>query len=192
MREREREREKVKIIKSSFYTTVTKICLVGCKVLVSLWCQYMQYLGILIFLDWFGTSRVRGYDCKTNIWRFGESTYRHKILQYIDIRLNAFLSLILSFLCMDKLQMKGWRESNINVWVPIMSSQNWNCYFQNRIIMFCLPVPELIYLWDIYIFPGSVCLFCCRKICGRIYKSLTDTWRWKLGQRPRNSQKRNI
>ncbi len=31
---------------------------------------------------------------------------------------------------------------------------------------------------DLYIFPGSVCLFCCREICGLIlgiYKSLTDT-----------------
>ncbi len=59
-------------------------------------------------------------------------------------------------------------ESNINVWFPFMYSQKWNCYFQNRIIMFCLPVPTLIYLWDIYIFPGSVCLFCCRGICGPI------------------------
>ncbi len=46
-----------------------------------------------------------------------------------------------------------------------------------------------------YIFPGSVCLFCCRKICGPIleyiYKSLTDTWMWKLVLRPHNSQKRN-
>ncbi len=47
---------------------------------------------------------------------------------------------------------------------------------------------------DLYIFPGSVCQFCCREICGRIlriYKSLTDTWMWKLGPRPHNSQKRN-
>ncbi len=46
----------------------------------------------------------------------------------------------------------------------------------------------------IYIFPGPFCLFCCREICGLIlgiYKSLTDTWMWKLGLRPRNSQKRN-
>ncbi len=39
---------------------------------------------------------------------------------------------------------------------------------------------------DFYIFPGSVCLFGCRKI-GRtilgIYKFLTDTWMWKLGDR---------
>jgi hypothetical protein len=34
--------------------------------------------------------------------------------------------------------------------------------------MFCLPVPTIIYLWEIYIFPGSVCLFCCREICGLI------------------------
>ncbi len=35
----------------------------------------------------------------------------------------------------------------------------------------------------------------CRDICGQIlgiYKSVTDTWMWKLGLRPRNSQKRNI
>ncbi len=66
--------------------------------------------------------------------------------------------------------MKGLWESNINVCFPFMNSQKWNCYLQNRItcIMFCLPFPTLIYLWEIYIFPGSVCLFCCRKICGPI------------------------
>ncbi len=36
-----------------------------------------------------------------------------------------------------------------------MYSQKWNCYltyFQNTIKMFCLLVPTLIYLWEIYIF----------------------------------------
>ncbi len=66
------------------------------------------------------------------------------------------------------LQKKGRWESNIDVWFPFKGSQKWICYFQNRIIMFCLPVPTLIYLWEIYIFPGSVCLFCCREICGPI------------------------
>jgi hypothetical protein len=37
------------------------------------------------------------------------------------------------------LQMKGRWESNINVWFPFLYSQKWKCYFQNRIIMFCLP-----------------------------------------------------
>ncbi len=68
-------------------------------------------------------------------------------------------------------------------------------YFQNWIIIFCLTIPTLIYLWEIYIFPGSVCcLLCCLQICGPIlgiYESLTDTWMWKLRLRPRNSQKRN-
>jgi len=43
-------------------------------------------------------------------------------------------------------------------------------YFQNRIIIFCLPIPTPIYLWEIYIFPDR-----CGLILG-IYKLLTDTW----------------
>jgi hypothetical protein len=36
-------------------------------------------------------------------------------------------------------------ENPINVWFPFMNSQKCNCYFQNRIIMFSLPVPTLMY-----------------------------------------------
>ncbi len=49
-------------------------------------------------------------------------------------------------------------------------------YFQNRITMLYCPIPTLIYLWEIYIFLGCVCLFCCGQICELIlgiYKSLT-------------------
>ncbi len=96
----------------------------------------------------------------------------------------------------NALQMKGLWESNINVCFPFMYSQKWNCYFQNRIIIFCLPVPTLVYLWEIYIFPGSVCLFCCRKIKyvdrSLIYKSLTDTWMWKLRLRGRAIPRKGI
>ncbi len=45
-------------------------------------------------------------------------------------------------------------------------------------------------VWAIYIFPRSVCLFCCWKIGGPtvgINRSLTEAWIWKLGLRPRNS-----
>ncbi len=37
-------------------------------------------------------------------------------------------------------------------------------YFQNRIIMFCLPVSTSCMYIAIYIFIGSVCLFCCSQI----------------------------
>ncbi len=52
--------------------------------------------------------------------------------------------------------------------VPIYVFPEIKLLFPNTLIMFCLPVPTLIYLWDIYIFPGLVCLFCCREICGLI------------------------
>ncbi len=73
------------------------------------------------------------------------------------------------FMTMDSvLQLKGRWESNINVWFPFMYSKNETVqppYFQNRIIMFCLSIPTTIYLWEIYIFLGSVFLFCCSQIC---------------------------
>ncbi len=51
---------------------------------------------------------------------------------------------------------EGQLESNINVWFPFtrMYSQKRNCYFQNRIILLCLLVPTLIYLREIYTYPG--------------------------------------
>ncbi len=78
---------------------------------------------------------------------------------------------------------EGPAKNQYKCLVSFMYFQKWNCYFQNIIIMFCLPVPTLIYLWEIYIFPALVCIFCCREICGPIlgiYKSLTDTWMWKF------------
>ncbi len=44
----------------------------------------------------------------------------------------------------------------------------WLCYFQNRIIMFGLPISTFMYLWMIYIFSGLVCLFFCSQLGGRI------------------------
>jgi hypothetical protein len=70
-----------------------------------------------------------------------------------------------------------------------------NCYFQNRIIMFCLPVPTLIYcICERFIFFQDQSAYSAAgkyvPILG-IYKLLTDVLMWKLGLRPRNSQKRN-
>jgi hypothetical protein len=75
--------------------------------------------------------------------------------------------------------MKGRWESNINVWLPFMYSKKLNCYFQNRIIMFFLRVLTHIYLREIYIFPGLVCLFCCRKYLN---------WSWENIKRPKTHE----
>jgi hypothetical protein len=69
------------------------------------------------------------------------------------------------------LQMKGRRESNINVWFPFMYSHKWNCALCNHLISkteFKCSVSQLLisHLWEIYIFPGSVCVFFCSQICG--------------------------
>ncbi len=77
--------------------------------------------------------------------------------------------------------MKGRWESNINVWFPFMYSRKWNCYFQNRIIMFCLPVLTLIYLWEICMFPGSVCLFCCGKNVDRSWEYINRSQTHECG-----------
>jgi hypothetical protein len=80
-------------------------------------------------------------------------------------------------------------EGPIYVWncaALLFPKQNYNVLYPNSFAK--------ISIWEIYIFPGSVCLFCCSQICGpilEIFKSLTDTWMWKMGLRPGNSQKRN-
>ncbi len=88
--------------------------------------------------------------------------------------------------------MKGRWESNANNWFPFMyvfTEMKLSSLLIPKTelhVMFCLPITTLIYLWEIYIFPGSVCLFCCSygQILG-IYNLLTDTWMRKLGLRPR-------
>ncbi len=53
---------------------------------------------------------------------------------------------------------------------------------QKYSIMFCLPISTFMYLWAIYIFPGSVCLLCCRPILEYINHSQTREWRnWEWG-----------
>ncbi len=57
-------------------------------------------------------------------------------------------------------------------------------YYQKRNGAASVPISTFMCLWTIYIFPWSVCLFFCRKMCGPIlgiYKSLPDTWMRKLG-----------
>ncbi len=65
-----------------------------------------------------------------------------------------------------------------------------NKYSQKRNCAASVPISTFMCLWAFCKWPWSICLFCCRKISGTIlgiYKSLTDTWIWKLGLKLRNS-----
>ncbi len=59
-------------------------------------------------------------------------------------------------------------------------SKIWNIYFQKLNCVASFPISTFMYLWAIYIFLQWVLG---RPIVG-IYKSHTDTWQWKLGERP--------
>ncbi len=159
------------------------------KLWPTLFSYHKRLLGMrgMAFNVQFGASWPTG-----GVWR-GNMIVRILVIMHppADTNAEAAGSIV------HELQMKVRWESNINVWFPFMYSQKWTerpHYFQNRIIMFCLPFPTVIYLWEVYIFPGSVCLFCSSQICEpilRIYKLLTDTWIRKLELRPCNSQKMN-
>ncbi len=62
-----------------------------------------------------------------------------------------------------------------------MYSQKWNCYFQNRIVMFCLPDSTLIYLWETFIFPGSVCLSAAGKYVDRSWDYINHSQTHECG-----------
>ncbi len=70
------------------------------------------------------------------------------------------------------LQTKGRWESNIKVRFPFIYSQKWNCaalLFSKQNFNILSPNSHThISVREIYIFPGSVCLFCCSQICGPI------------------------
>jgi hypothetical protein len=65
-----------------------------------------------------------------------------------------------------------------------------NKYSQKRNIGVSFPISNFMPLWEIYIFPRSVCLFCWRKYvdrsCDYINRSQTNKcWNWGWGRAPR-------
>jgi hypothetical protein len=97
-------------------------------------------------------------ECLSDLITIGAVSLKahKKLLQYLSELITSCRIVCNSFshgVPVSALQMKGRWKSYINVWFPFIYSQKWNCYFQNRIIMFCLPVSTLIYLWETYMFP---------------------------------------
>ena len=95
---------------------------------------------------------------------------------------------------MHALQMKGWWESNINVWFPCMYSipRNETVLKQNYNVLSPSSYTH-ISVRDLYISRIGLPILL-QEIFGLIlgkYISPKDTWMWKLALRPRNSQKRN-
>ncbi len=62
--------------------------------------------------------------------------------------------------------------------IPFMHSFSGNCVVS-------VPISTFMCLWAIYVFLGSAHIQYFLEL--GIYKSLTDTWMWKLGLWPRNS-----
>jgi hypothetical protein len=132
-----------------------------------------------------------------NIW----CQYHHAQDSFYCVSLHNCTSLFLSLHCTEctiqiyTLQRKGGWESNINVWFPFMYSQKWNCYFQNRIIIICLSVPLLVYLWEIYsiYFQDQSAYSAAGKYVDQSWESInrSQTHECGNGLRLPNSQKRN-
>jgi hypothetical protein len=99
----------------------------------------------------------------------------------------------------SRIRIRKWHNADPQHWYFIYFSyitltlqrhytNNLKKYSQKYNLPASFPIPTFMFRWAIYIFPRSVCLFCCRRIRGQIvgiYKSLTDSWMLKLEGRGR-------
>jgi hypothetical protein len=139
---------------------------------------------------WCPVPRTRLYlslICRSYIWTLSASPNRR------HLQVTLFFVVSTLFLC-DFMWtwFKTGRLSAIEKSTILQKHNNENSkqIFLGKELRCYSPIPTFLFLWVIYIFLWSVCLFCCRKIGGPnvgIYKSLTDTWMWILGLRRRNS-----
>ncbi len=61
-------------------------------------------------------------------------------------------------------------------WQVRTAKKIWNKYSQKRICAATVPISTFMCLWTTYIFPPSICLFCCRKYVDRSWKYINCSW----------------
>ncbi len=102
-------------------------------------------------------SRWSGSLCWWQPWQWRPSckAYKPYSIQIIKFNMIKWFFLFLERYCHTAIE--GSVRIQYTCLVPIYVFPE----FRNRIIMFCLSISTFMYLWAIYILPGSVCLFCC-------------------------------
>ncbi len=129
---------------------------------------------------------------------------RHLTLKNLAKKFEIFLELSSHKMFTTSVRVQYWKEEKqpgigvLGGWYSMQASKDLGCngdqtphskliaFQADHVILQAVhctdnPIYVFMYLWTIYIFPGSVCLFGCSKI-GRpilgIFNSLTDTWIW--------------
>jgi hypothetical protein len=133
-----------------------------------------------------------GGFCRIPVWFWPRKTELYKMIRPVWAALCTLFNSASSARLLDTsaLQMKGWGESNINVWFPFMYSQKWSCYFQNRIIMFCHFLHS--YICERFIYLQDWCAYSAAgKYMDRYMEIYNRSQTHECGNGPHNSQKRN-
>ncbi len=133
---------------------------------------------------WFTTwVPIRRAEWGTGGWHLSEQCkkYLAKVdLQALHMGLNSYLQYCTGFWASNML---------LNSALQRHYTDNSKQIFPEMKLCALSPISCIQLYVSFFVFPWSVCLFCSRKIGGPIvgiYKSLTETWMWKLELRLRS------
>ncbi len=157
---------------------------------ILLWLQFLTYrdlkFGLCIKNPINKTCRKNAKDLsngapKIKLWNHTKKTHFPvfaKNFRRPHIKLKFFF--FANFQILGPLGCQGWVVIPQNVKkVKITAPYSAASLFPNKIIMFCLPIPTVIYMWEILYFQDRCLSIFLQPVCGlilQIYKLLTDTW----------------